>query len=224
MIGWRETIRKNPILRWSLLFSNWFFQGIRNADTTEKYYKILFTVLFTGVFFFVFDFDDQAWSSELLFAFICGHTLNWLVNGPIAAVFIHRLFIGKIKKGKLFRYLQDLENRVERNNAISYCAVFGSIARGELKDSSDIDVGFLRKPGLINAFGGLYFITKERIHTNLAGIPFEGYLVDSLENMVTRFRKENVPVVLKQSESMTRNSLPIGISLAAAHVLNKKSL
>lgn len=219
MKGWRETFRQNKILKWFLLFSSWFFQGIMNSDTTEKYYKIFFTIFFSGIFYYFL--GIEVWPIRLLIAFTCGHTINWLVNGPIAAIFIHRLFIGKAKKEKVFKYLNNLESRLTSKDEIYYCAVYGSIARGALKDSSDIDVGFLRKPGFKNAILGLYFITKERILTNLKGIPFEGYLFDSLDNMIARFKNENTPVVIKQKGLIDNSNFPVGISLEQARIINK---
>lgn len=214
MKGWRNTIRQNKILRWILLFSNWFFQGIWNSDVTEKIYKVLFTAVFTVAFFIFFELDSIV--LDFLFAFLIAHTLNWLVNCSVSGILIHRLLLWKVSKEKTFNYLNSLKRRTENTDVICYCAVFGSIARGELKESSDVDVGFLRKPGFFNAFKGLYFITLERLRTNTTGIPFEGYLIDSIEKMVTRFENEQIPVVLKQSDLIKIN----GISLEKAQELN----
>ena len=51
MEGIKYKIRERWYLRWILLFSNWFFQGIINADTTEKYYKILFSLFLTLILY-----------------------------------------------------------------------------------------------------------------------------------------------------------------------------
>jgi len=220
MKGWRERIRQISFLRFLLLLSSWFFQGIRNSDNTEKNYKILFSIVLTIIFSIVLNFGENEWLMKILLSFICAHTFNWIINGPIAAIFIHRLYIGKAEKRKIFNYLHKLKDRLKNADAISYCGVYGSIARGELKNSSDIDVGFLRKPGVKYAFKGLYFITKERIITNLTGIPFEGYLVDSLDSMIARFNNESSPVILKQPLSVKSNLIISGISLEDALNLN----
>ena len=214
MKGWRNTIRQHKVLRWILLFSNWFFQGIWNSDVTEKVYKVSFTAFFTVIFFILFKLDSIGLS--FFIAFLIAHTLNWLVNCSVSGILVHRLFLWKVSKEKTFNYLKSLKKRTDNSDVICYCAVFGSIARGELKVSSDVDVGFLRKPGFFNALKGLFFITLERFRTNITGIPFEGYLVDSIEKMVIRFENEQIPVVLKQSELIKIN----GISLEKAQELN----
>jgi len=214
MKGWRNTIRQHKVLRWILLFSNWFFQGIWNSDVTEKVYKVSFTAIFTVAIFFLFKINSIG--LNFIIALLIAHTLNWLVNCSVSGVFIHRLLLWKVTKEKTFNYLDGLKKKIDKTDVICFCAVFGSIARGELKESSDVDVGFLRKPGFYNAFKGLYFITLERLRTNITGIPFEGYLVDSIEKMVTRFENEQTPVVLKQSELIKIN----GISLEKAQELN----
>jgi hypothetical protein len=55
--------------------------------------------------------------------------------------------------------IQQLKEKIEptlRDNNVSYCAVFGSFARGDFNDKSDIDllVRFNETPGLF-AFCGL---------------------------------------------------------------------
>lgn len=220
MKGWREKIRHNRFLKWSSIFTSWFNQGIFHSDLTEKYYRVLFTIFFTIISFILLN-DDKEITKNIFISFIIAHSLNWLINGPIAAIFIHRLFIGKAKRKKVFKYLSNLERRLIKQDVICFCAVFGSITRGELKDSSDIDVGFLRRPGIWNAFKGLYFITKERIYANLNGIPLDSYLVDSIDNMMTRFSEENIPVLLKHDIKINPSNFPLGNSLEKARILNQ---
>lgn len=214
MKGFRNKIRQNKILRWSLLFSNWFFQGIWNSDITEKIYKLSFTSVFCVIIFFLLELNPIGF--RFFIAFLIAHTINWIINCPITVIFVHRLLLWQVQKKKIFNYLNNLKKRTEDSNCIAYCAVYGSIARGELKGSSDIDVGFLRKPGFINALKGLLFITLERIRANIWGIPLEGYLFDSIDKMSDRFRNEQIPIVLKQSDLINVNCL----SLEKARELN----
>jgi len=197
MKGIKNEIRQRWYLRWILLPSNWLAQGIINADKTEKTYKITFTLLFWGLFFIWFNSYNMALAGALILSFIIAHTLNWFVNGAISSILAHRLFIGKLSKEKAFRYLYTLEERLQKEGSIKATAVFGSITRGELKPSSDIDITFVRKPGFLNALKAILFMVKEKFAANLGQIPIEPFLVDSISYMKKRYRSDEIPIIIK---------------------------
>lgn len=221
MKGYKNQIRNHKFLKWLLLFSNWLFQGIINLDKTEKIYKILFTGLLSiPLFYIVYNITNVTLIS-IFSAFFIAHTLNWIINGNLAAVFIHRLYKGKIEKKKAFVYLEELEQRLNNEKSIKFCGVFGSIARGEMKDTSDIDIAFVRERGFLNAVRSIYFLTKEKNISLWKWIPIECYIADNEIAMLNRFKDEKVPVVLKNSP-IGVNSISIpGIILAKAKENNK---
>ena len=221
MKGFKDRIRHNTYLRWILLFSNWLFQGIIHADKTEKIYKILFTFMFSVGFYFLLKYAFNipvVWT--VLFGFILGHTFNWLVNGSFYAILVHRLLILKLIKKNLFIYLANFVNRLEGKDFILYCALFGSICTGELKDSSDIDVSLVRKRGFINSFKALFFILKEKKLADLHGIPLELFLSDSPENSKKRFGGEHNPVVIYDPENNLNKYYSETLTLADAKKIN----
>ncbi|MBA7544634.1 hypothetical protein ES705_36995 [subsurface metagenome] len=221
MKGFKDRIIHNTYLRWILLFSNWLFQGIIHADKTEKIYKIHFTLTFSVGFYFLLKYAFNipvVWA--VLFGFILGHTFNWFANGSFYAILVHRLLISKLNKERLFIYLDKLINRLEEKNFILYCASFGSICRGALKDSSDIDVSLVRKPGFINSFKALYFIFNEKKLADLYGIPLEIFLSDSPENSKKRFGSEHNPVVIYDPENNLNKHYSETLTLANAKKIN----
>ena len=206
MEGLKEKIRQKWYLRWLLFPSNWLTQGIINADRTEKIYKIVFTLFFWGVFFVLFQVQNIQTFSAVIISFVIAHTLNWLINGSISTILLHRLFIGKLSKDKAFNYLYNLEKRLYKTNSIAVVAVFGSITRGELKPSSDIDITFVRKPGFQNALKALLFMVKEKYTANIKQIPIEPFLADSIPYMKKRYRSDEAPIIIKGKKIILLNN------------------
>lgn len=205
MKGIKNKIRQVPYLRWILIISNWIFQGIINADRTEKIYKLLFTIILSVILFAFLDKIILSHFYTISLSFLIAHTINWLVNGNISTIIIHRLFIGTVSRKKIFCYLKDLQERLQKTSSIEFTAVFGSISRGELKNSSDIDITFVRKDGFINSIKAIIFIIKEKFHTNINKIPIEPFLADSINYMKKRYRDDEVPVVIKNSKKISNH-------------------
>ena len=220
MKGIKNKIRERWYLRWILLFSNWLFQGILRADKTERIYKISFTLFFSSFFCFIFDsyLDSQF---DLLLSFISGHTLNWIVNGNFYVIFIHRLLIVKLSKKDLFDYLGLLRNRLENVDWVLYSASFGSICNGKLKDSSDLDVSIVRKPGLKNAIKSIWFALREKKIADFKRIPLEIYISDTPKNSRNRFKAETCPVILYDKGNILKNYYDKTMNLEEAREINK---
>lgn len=219
MKGIKDKIRKRWYLRWILLFSSWMFQGILRADWTEQIYKISFTIFFSTISYIVYQLQFSL-AYSIILSFITGHTLNWLINLNLYILFIHFLFISKLSKNDLFVYLELLKSRLDSMDWVLYSASFGSICRGELKDSSDIDVSIVRKPGLRNAIKSIWFALKEKKIADFKGIPLEIYISDTPNNSIKRFKAENNPVVLYDRENIIDKYYTEKLSLQEARSLN----
>jgi len=221
MKGIKKTIRDNRFLNWILILSNWCFQGVLHADKTEKIYKIFFTLFFWFSFGMVFYFFST-YSLLTIFAlsFFISHSLNWIVNGNFYILLVHRVLFAKISKQKLFIYLNQLENKIQDQDWVLYCASFGSICRGDLKDSSDIDVSVVRKPGIKNAFLSIAFSMKEKKYADLKGIPLELFISDTPKNSIKRFKAEKNPVVIFDPENTIDQFYQEKLTIEEAKKLN----
>lgn len=221
MKGFKKKIRDNRYLNWLLLLSNWLFQGIRNADTTEKIYKILFSIFFWVIFFFILQCGTGVFAFQnIIYSFLIAHTLNWVVNGNISMLLVHNLLWVKLSKQDVFRYMEELQAKTRNHDWILYAAAFGSICRGGLKDSSDIDISIVRKPGFTNALKSIWFSVKERKFADFQGIPLEIYISDSPQNSINRFRAEKNPVVIYDPENTISDFYNDELSLEKARVIN----
>jgi len=221
MKGIKKKIRDNRFLNWLLLLSNWLFQGIPNADKTEKAYKTLFTLFFWGILFWIFySSGNIAIEKVLIISFLIAHTFNWLVNGNISIILIHRLLLVKLSKQDLFLYIEKLQQKTVSKNWILYAASFGSICRGDLKDSSDIDISIVRKPGFKNALKSIWFALKEKKAADFNGIPLEIYISDTPENSIHRFAAEQNPVVIYDPYNAIDNYYKDKLTIEEAKKLN----
>ena len=202
MQGLKRRIRDNRYINWILILSNWVFQGIPNLDWSEKTYRVLFTIFFWLFILFTFiNYSTFSFLQSIALSFIIAHTLNWIVNSNFYGLIIHNLLLSKLSKENLFEYIEILEQRTKTQKWIIYAASFGSICRGELTDSSDIDISIVRKPGFVNALKSLKFSIKEKKYADLKGIPLEIYISDSPENSISKFAAENNPVILFDPEN-----------------------
>lgn len=221
MKGFKDTIRKSPIFRWSLVVSNWMFQGILHSDQTEKIYKILFSLIFSLLCIFIL---SSIFGLSLTYAVIIGvllgHTLNWMVNSNFNNIIIHRLFISRLEKENAFNYLDSLSNRLDNHPSVLYATTHGSICNGELKPSSDIDVALVRKKGLVNGIKALYFVVRERKIADLKGIPLEIYLSDTPNDAIKRFRDEQNPVVIYDPQNVVDQYYNAKLTISLARKLN----
>lgn len=224
MKGIKKKIRDNKYINWILIISNWLFQGILHADRTEKFYKLMFTIVFWVFFLFLFNvYSDMSTLFVVLIAFIVAHTLNWLINGNFYALIIHRLMLSKLSKTVLFSYIDGLEKKMPDHHWVLYTASFGSICRGQLKDSSDIDISIVRKPGFKNGVLSIWFSLKEKKIADMMGVPLEIYVSDSPQDSIRRFGAEKNPVVIYDPENTIDKFYSEKLSIYEARILNKIS-
>jgi len=221
MRGIKKKIRDNKYLSWILIVTNWFLQSIINADRTEKIYKISFTLVFWIVFYSILS-QFFAYSNLKLsvISFVIAHTLNWIVNGNFYNLIIHRLLLDQIAKKDLFNYMDNLEEKLKDKDWILYAASFGSICNGNLKDSSDVDISIVRKPGFQNALKAIWFSVKEKKYADFNKIPLELYISDSPENSKNRFKAEPNPVVVFDPEHTIDKYYTEKLSINEAKKLN----
>lgn len=172
---------------------NWIFQGILYMDRTERIFKILFDVTLTLIFGNILSYLIPIYVSILL-GFTISHTINWLFNNNLFGLF--KTF-GNIRtpKEKFEEYLERLKQNVEKEASIVWAGVYGSLVRGEFKETSDLDVRLIRKPGLINGVKACIFVMRERSWATFNRFPLDIYVGDNFE-FLKKMREEENPLVL----------------------------
>jgi hypothetical protein len=125
---------------------HWVFQNMINTDSTELIFKLTFYLLLTILFAILF----TNWVHDLLAiaaGFFMAHSINFLFNGQI---FVVLKFFGDVRHepSEIEAYIKGIQTRLQREPSIRWAAIYGSLARGELKPTSDLDVRFIRFPDL----------------------------------------------------------------------------
>lgn len=226
MNKFKKLVLENKYLSWLQFFSNWLMQGITHADKSERFYKILFTLLFGIIFSMVVNFlKPNDMMNSIIIGFLMSHTLNWLINNNFYVLLIHRIKWLKTSKGDLFNHLDSMQERLRKINGddwLLYSVSLGGICNGTLNNHSDIDVSLIRKPGLLNMCKAVVFYVKEKKIADLNGVPLDIFICDSPQNCILRSKFQKNPIVLSDQNTSIDSFYPEGLSITIkeAELLN----
>jgi hypothetical protein len=170
---WRWLLR-NPLLA---MASHWTFQSLLYMDTTERWFKIGLDVILTvvigaGLSLWL------TWPLAGLIAFLLAHTLNFLFNGHLWGALKHYGLV--TMPPEVFECnLRSILKRAQTEPAIRRVLVGGGVARGNWTPASDIDVRFIRHPGVWNGLRACWFTLSERTRALFSGVALDAYVLDS---------------------------------------------
>lgn len=183
-----------PIFRFKfvIIFTNWLFQGLLYADKTEKAFKLFSDLALTILFFSLI--PDPDIFDKLIVSFLISHTINWIFNGQIFALF-KNFGIIYTEPHKLIQYANEIKDRAASNNSIDCVVVYGSLVRDEIKSTSDLDVRIIRKKGLVFGILACVFAAKERSRALFNCFPLDIYVLDSRQKL-SKMREDESPLVL----------------------------
>jgi predicted nucleotidyltransferase len=164
-----------------------------NMDLTELCFKLGIDILLTILFSFIF----SIWlplAFAVLLSFFLAHSINFLFNGQIYVVLKH---FGDVSHelSEFTQYILALKSRLSRESSIQWAAIYGSMTRGELKKTSDLDIRLIRYPGFTNGLRACWFILLERTRATLDHFPID-YLVLDSPRLLNRLRPDEPPQVI----------------------------
>ena len=165
-------------------------------DRAEKVFKLALDALFTAVLVFL--------GVSIVASIVISHTLNWIFNGHIFVVFKNLKLI-KTSKEKFDTYIERLKRKVENEPSIVWAGVYGSLVRGEFKETSDLDVRLIRKRGFINGVRVCVFVMKERSWATFNRFPLDIYVGDSF-GFLEKMNKEENPLIVKDVRKEIRTN------------------
>lgn len=174
---------KAPIL----ILSSWIFQGILYMDKTEKVFKLGLDMIMTIILLIL--------GVDVLTSILIAHTLNWIFNGQIF-VTCKNLKIIKTPKEKFEKYIERLKNKAKDEPSIIWVGVYGSLVRGGFKETSDLDVRIIRKPGIINGLRACIFVMRERTWATFNRFPLDIYVGDGFK-FLEKMNDNEIPYVVK---------------------------
>jgi hypothetical protein len=182
----------------TLTLINWLFQGMRGMGRVDLIGKVVLEIVFFGIAFF---FVNGSLGFRAFVAFLIAHTLNWFLNTHF---WVTGRFLG-ITRTRLRRfapYIKQLMLRLHRCSALDGVIIIGGVSREEgIKTTSDVDIFFIRKKGLINAIVAAAVTIKERSHAFVSKFPLHLEFYDDI-SMMDRHRKDEVPYILKDSSGI----------------------
>jgi hypothetical protein len=176
------------------LMTHWTFQCLLYMDRSERLFKLGFEVLLTIAIAVPLQLaltPALAWISAVLI----GHTLNFIFNGQFWVVLKH---FGHVRHtaSQFQRELHRLQDEIRGEPSIVYAAAYGSIARGELKETSDLDVRLVRAPGVGNGLRSCWFAARQRTRAFWTRFPLDVYVLDGYASLAKLAEKDS-PVVLR---------------------------
>lgn len=161
------------ILRYALA------QGMHYMNGVERVHRLCLELtlmaLIWGGFF-------RHWSVPLAcgLSLVLAHGINLIVNGHIFALLKHDLFwFGFYKKWDDFSgYIEGIQRRLAERpcSGLQSAEIYGSLTRGKFGPDSDLDIRFIAKPGLWNAWVVCNRVWAERLYALATGFPLDIYM------------------------------------------------
>jgi len=176
----------------SLLLINWLFQGMRSMGTADLTGKVIFEILFFGFFLFIF---NGSLIYRITISLIAAHTVNWLINAHFWDL---GRFMGitRTSPNRFFPYLRKMMSRISQNNSIVAIIVIGGVSRNAgFRETSDVDMIFIRGKGFKNAVRSVLVTVRERFSAFFRKFPLHVELYENMSSV--RHRNDEVPIVLK---------------------------
>jgi predicted nucleotidyltransferase len=102
---------------------------------------------------------------------------------------------------KFEEFSRMIKTRIDSEPSILAAAIFGSYAKKEAHSKSDLDIGIIRSPGLMNGVRACAFVLGLRMYAFVKQLPVDLFLVDEKDHLV-RYWKEKVPIVLNDKNKI----------------------
>jgi hypothetical protein len=178
---------------------HWFFQCILQMDRTERFFKLAVDLVFTALF----DLILRRWFAfvpALVLGWILAHTLNFLFNGQAFVILKH---FGNVRTSadEIERRIVSMRRRMLAEPSLKWAAIFGSLSRGELKETSDLDMRVIRYPGFVNGIRACLFLAGERTRAHRDHFPLDVLLLDS-PRLLKRLRPDEPPRVIYDASAV----------------------
>ncbi len=176
----------------SLTIINWLFQGMRSMGAADLVGKVLLEIILFSISFVIL---EGLIVYRIIIALIVAHTINWMINAHFWDV---GRFIGitRTPPDRFFPYLRKVMDNVNDTNSIVAVIVIGGISRNAgFKETSDVDMIFIKEKGVKNATISVLVTVRERAKAFITKFPLHLELYDSMS--LVKHRTDEVPIVLK---------------------------
>ncbi len=197
---------------YSSLPRNWLHQAVTYMDKGERAFRLTVELaefaLVWAVLRLIVSLDAGfTWAYPVLAALVV-HTFNWITNGNIWALLLFS-FPSLLNKGEAetCAYLNAMGARLEGERSVAGLAIFGSAARSEWHNRSDIDMRIVRRPGTLNLIRAASVTVRERWLALLARQPLDLYLADDVA-FLRLMRADEPPIFLIKRDPSLEKEYP----------------
>jgi hypothetical protein len=184
-----------------VLFSNWIFQGMRYMNRYEVLHRL---VLETCLILLLFLASSRglSWPAVLaaLVAVLLGHTVFWLFNGHFF-VLMRYLSERHNDPQRFLSFIEGLHERVKGREFLLAVVGFGSLSRNTFSPSSDFDVRFLMRRGVLNRVKAFNLCALERARAFVQRFPLDIYVFDRAE-ISQKIRGDEPPIIFWDPEGL----------------------
>lgn len=194
----------------------WVIQGTLYMNWIERLHRwTIEFLLLLGTYFIISAFIG--YPANGLWSIFIAHTLNALLNGHIFALLAHDLFWFSFYKDRksFIYYIEKIRARLQRKSPSCICDVliFGSLVRGNFRDSSDLDIRYISNEGIWNSLCTANWVFFERVHALLAGFPIDIYMFRNRDEMQKKMDLNNEkPACVYYHGNKLRQMLPDTVS------------
>jgi hypothetical protein len=193
---WWRAFRNIPVF--------WIHQRTTYMDRTELFFHIISSLIVTLLLYsilFAYGLFSSQWV-RILAALIGSRTLTYLFNDHFwGGLLVSFGFVKNCGKKNIRKYLIDSQRRISRCDSIHSYNVYGSLVRGEFHNKSDLDVRYIRRPGIMNALAATSFAAKERVIAFFTRIPLDSFVGDKV-GFLDKMRSDEMPIVIKDDEAL----------------------
>lgn len=183
----------------------WLLQGILHMNWVERLHRLALELLVAGGVWSLAIVAGQA-GTTVLWPLLLAHTLNAVLNGHAIALWGHAYgnLAANKTKDRFVAHLESIAERLNRKKPpfIRDVVIMGSVVRGELRPTSDVDLAVVAAPGLWNTIRAINYLTMERARAFFARFPLDAYVYRSWEELERKMRiREEPPLSLYSSSS-----------------------
>lgn len=179
--------------RIGVILSNWTTQGMRYMNRYERVYRIILELSMISVFSLLLARILNNFIATLI-SFLTIHTLFWIFNGHFY-VLMRYISNRQSDPNKFILYINKMHERVNNKTFLSAVVAFGSLSKGEFSTSSDFDVRFIRRNGLINSIMAFSYCALERTRAFLNAFPLDIYVFD-LNEIKDKIKPDEPPIIM----------------------------
>lgn len=176
-----------------LTVSSYLFQGVVYMDTSERLFKGGTDVVLAALYYLATPRHSDR-KRRVVSAILFAHTVNYLLNGQICAL-LKKFDLLTTSTAQFDYWVQLLRRRTQSHPSIAGAAAFGSLSRGTLDTTSDLDVRIVRRSGPVHGLRACCVVACLRLRALIGRFPLDIYVLDSPEPLAD-LRSDESPIVL----------------------------